>query len=246
MALKLNVARNLDVTVMEFNGRVTLGEGSLVYRKAVREALWAGQRKLALDYGDITYQDSSGNGEMVSAYTIVRNSGGQLVIFDLTKRVHDLLQVTKLFTVFEVFDSLRDALAHFDSTRKLDIVVSERRFFEVSVITIQGSLTKACGASRVTAAIQSAAQSGAESVILLFPQVLDIDRYAADSFIAARRDLQSYSGELVLAGVEQRLLPAISDAGLRDEIPICASVDEALGLFKLAVNHQNFEVSRVR
>src|ERR1035441_5250533 len=53
-----------DVTVMEFNGRVTLGEGSVVLRNAVREVIWAGQRKLALDYGHINYQDSSGNGEM--------------------------------------------------------------------------------------------------------------------------------------------------------------------------------------
>ncbi len=246
MGLRLNIVRKLDVTVMEFNGRVTLGEGSVVYRNAVREAIWAGQRKLALDYGDITYQDSSGNGEMVSAYTTVANSGGQLVIFDVTKRVSDMFQVTRLYKIFPVFDSLKSALAHFDSIRSPEITVSARRFFHVSVITIQGLLTEKFGASRVTASIQSAVDSGAESVILLFPQVLDIDRAAADSLIAARRIVQFHSGELVLAGVEQRLLPAVSDAGLLINVPMYETVDAALGAFKLTVDHQNFEVSRAR
>ncbi len=246
MGLRLNVVRKLDVTVMEFNGRVTLGEGSVVYRNAVREAIWAGQRKLALDYGDITYQDSSGNGEMVSGYTTVANLGGQLVIFDVTKRVSDMFQVTRLYKIFPVFDSLSSALAYFDSRRNPEIIVSERRFFHVSVITIQGALTEKFGASRVTAAIQSAVNSGAESVILLFPQVLDIDRYAADRLIAARRDIQSHSGELLLAGVEQRLLSTISDVALLRDVPMYETVDAALGVFKLTVEHQNFEVSRAR
>jgi anti-sigma B factor antagonist len=156
MALKLHVLRNLDVTVMEFSGRVTLGEGAASYRDAVRDAVWNGHRKLALDYGDISYQDSSGNGELVWAFTIVANSGGELVLFDLTKRVRDLLQITKLYTVFRVFDSRDSALAYFDSTRNPEIQVAEFRYFHVSVLGIEGSLTERYGASRVPAAARTA------------------------------------------------------------------------------------------
>jgi anti-sigma B factor antagonist len=96
-------ARQVDgVTVVDLSGRITLGEGSATLRETVRELLARGQKKILLNLGDVTYIDSSGIGELVSAFTTVTNQGGQLKLLNLTKKVHDLLQITKLYTVFEV------------------------------------------------------------------------------------------------------------------------------------------------
>ena len=246
MALHLNVVRNLDVTIMEWSGRVTLGEASTFYLNALREALWNGHRKLALDYGDITYQDSSGMAAMVSAFTLASNTGGELVLFDLTRKVHDLLQITKLFTVFKVFDSRDSVIAYFDSKRKPDINVTERRFGPVAIFSIEGSFTEGFGASRVTAAIQAALAGGAESAILLFPQVLDIDRAAAEGLQAVGNEIRNRKGELVLSGVEDRLKPAMTQTGTVDGLPAYKTVDEALKRFGLKVDRSKGRIEVVR
>jgi len=94
-------------------GRITLGEGSSTLRDSVREMVSKGQKKILLNLGEVSYIDSSGIGELVSAFTTVTNGGGQLKLLNLTKRVRDLLQITKLYTVFDVHDSEVSAIRSF-------------------------------------------------------------------------------------------------------------------------------------
>jgi anti-sigma B factor antagonist len=101
------------ITIVDLSGRITLGEGSVVLRDLVRDLVTKGQRKILLNLGDVTYIDSSGIGELVSAFTTVRNQGGELKLLNLTKKVHDLLQITKLYTVFDVKDDEATAVAAF-------------------------------------------------------------------------------------------------------------------------------------
>jgi anti-sigma B factor antagonist len=101
------------ITVVDLSGRITLGEGSTVLREAVKDLLAKGQRKILLNLGDVTYIDSSGIGELVSAFTSVRNQGGDLKLLNLTKKVHDLLQITKLYTVFDIKDDEAAAIQAF-------------------------------------------------------------------------------------------------------------------------------------
>ena len=91
-----------DVTIVDFSGKITLGEGSATLRKTIRDLTEGGEKKILLSLYDVDYIDSSGIGELVSAYTTVRNAGGELKLLHLTKRVHDILQITRLFTVFDV------------------------------------------------------------------------------------------------------------------------------------------------
>jgi anti-sigma B factor antagonist len=99
------------VTVVDMSGRITLGEGSVILRDTVRDLLGKGQKKILLNLSDVTYIDSSGIGELVSAFTSVRNQGGELKLLNLTKKVHDLLQITKLYTVFDIRDDEAAAIA---------------------------------------------------------------------------------------------------------------------------------------
>ena len=91
-----------DVAVADFSGKITLGEGSSTLRRTIRELVEQGQRKILLNLSDVGYIDSSGIGELVSAHSTVRRVNGELKILNLTKRVHDILQITRLFTVFDV------------------------------------------------------------------------------------------------------------------------------------------------
>src|SRR5579872_1915468 len=111
--MKTNVRQVNGVTILDCSGRITLGEGSVILRDAVRDLLAKGNKKILLNLGDVTYIDSSGIGEMVSAYTTVRNQGGELKLLNLTKKVHDLLQITKLYTVFDVKDDEAAAVKAF-------------------------------------------------------------------------------------------------------------------------------------
>ncbi len=106
--------RQVDgVTVVDLSGRITLGEGSVVLRDQVRDLLAKGQKRILLNMEEVTYIDSSGIGELVSAFTTVRNQSGELKLLSLTKKVHDLLQITKLYTVFDVKDDEAAAVASF-------------------------------------------------------------------------------------------------------------------------------------
>jgi anti-sigma B factor antagonist len=101
------------VTVVDMSGRITLGEGSVVLRDTIRDLIGKGQKKILLNLGDVTYIDSSGIGELVSAFTAVRREGGELKLLNLTKKVHDLLQITKLYTVFDIKDDEAAAIKAF-------------------------------------------------------------------------------------------------------------------------------------
>src|SRR5207253_10993666 len=97
--------RQIDgVAIVDCSGRITLGEGSITLRDTVRDLLAKGQKKILLNLADVNYIDSSGIGELVSAFTTVRNQGGDLKLLNLTEKVHDLLQITRLYTVFDVKD----------------------------------------------------------------------------------------------------------------------------------------------
>jgi anti-sigma B factor antagonist len=107
-------SRRVDgVTILDLSGRITLGEGSVVLRDQIRDLLSKSEKKILLNLGDVTYIDSSGIGELVSAFTTVRNQGGELKLLNLTKKVHDLLQITKLYTVFDVKDDETSAVKAF-------------------------------------------------------------------------------------------------------------------------------------
>src|SRR6516162_10320109 len=106
--------RQVDgVTIVDLSGRITLGEGSVVLRDTVKDLVGKGQKKILLNLGDVTYIDSSGIGELVSGFTTVTNSGGMLKLLNLNKRVKDLLQITKLYTVFDVHEDEAGAIRSF-------------------------------------------------------------------------------------------------------------------------------------
>ena len=102
-----------DVTILDLSGKITIGEGSVQLREAVRRMLDEGRKKILLNLGDVSYVDSSGIGELVSSYTTTGNNGGQLKLLNQTKKIHDLLTITKLVTVFETHDNEDTAVASF-------------------------------------------------------------------------------------------------------------------------------------
>src|SRR5207244_3499919 len=109
------VTRQVDsVTVFDISGRITLGEGCTQLRELIRSHLSKGSKKMLLNLADVTYIDSSGIVELVSAFTAVSKQGDQLKHLNITKKVHDLLQITKLLTVFDVHDDEAKAIASFE------------------------------------------------------------------------------------------------------------------------------------
>ena len=113
MSVKLNTRQVGDVSVVDVAGRITLGEGSSAFRDLIREMVCKGQKHILLNLGEVSYIDSSGIGELVSGFTTVTNSGGQLKLLNLNKRVKDLLQITKLYTVFDVHEDEAGAIRSF-------------------------------------------------------------------------------------------------------------------------------------
>ncbi len=113
MSMKASTRQVDGVTIVDLSGRITLGEGSVILRDTIKDLLGKGQKKILLNLGDVSYIDSSGIGELVSAFTSVRNQGGELKLLHLTKKVHDLLQITKLYTVFDVKDDEATAIGAF-------------------------------------------------------------------------------------------------------------------------------------
>ena len=110
MTMQLKTRKIDIVNVVDINGKITLGEGNVILRDTIRNLLARGEKKILLNLGDVTYIDSSGIGELVSSFTTTTNQGGQLKLLNLTKKVQDLLQITKLLTVFEVFTNEAEAL----------------------------------------------------------------------------------------------------------------------------------------
>ena len=108
-----------DVVVLDLKGKITLGEGDELLKDKVNSLVNQGRRKILLNFGDVPYVDSAGLGEIVRTYTTVSRQGGSLKLLNLTKRITDLLAITKLLTVFETFDSEGDAVKSFSSSAKV-------------------------------------------------------------------------------------------------------------------------------
>ncbi|HEY4355073.1 MAG TPA: STAS domain-containing protein [Acidobacteriaceae bacterium] len=101
------------VTVLDLSGKITMGEGSGQLRSALTDALSAGSKKILVNLGGVSYVDSSGLGELVGGYTTVKNAGGEMKLLNLSKKVKDLLVITKLLTVFDVSEDEASAIASF-------------------------------------------------------------------------------------------------------------------------------------
>ena len=114
MSMKVSTRQVDGVTILDLSGRITLGEGSVTLRDSIRDLVAKGATKILLNLGNVDYIDSSGVGELVSAFTSVKNAGGELKLLNLTKKVQDLLQITKLYTVFDVRDDEAHAVAAFN------------------------------------------------------------------------------------------------------------------------------------
>jgi anti-sigma B factor antagonist len=111
--MKISARHQGGVTILEPKGKITIGMGDVALRESVREALEAGTRDLLINLADVSTIDSSGIGELVSAYTTVTNRGGNLKLLNLPAKVRDILQITQLVTVFDIFDDEADAIASF-------------------------------------------------------------------------------------------------------------------------------------
>ena len=104
-----------DVTILDLKGRMTMGEGDELLKDKINSLILQGRKKLVLNLGGVPYVDSAGLGEIVRTYTTVSRQGGSLKLVNLTKRITDLLSITKLLTIFDTFDSEADAVRSFTS-----------------------------------------------------------------------------------------------------------------------------------
>ena len=102
-----------DVTILDMDGKITIGEGSVALRTAIRRLLEEGKKKILLNLAKVGYIDSSGIGELVSSYTAINKESGELKLLNLTQKLQDLLTITKLLTVFDVYESEQEALASY-------------------------------------------------------------------------------------------------------------------------------------
>ncbi len=112
---ELNIAERQagDVTVLDMSGKITIGEGSVALRTAIRRLIEEGKKKILLNLAQVGYVDSSGIGELVSSFTTLNREGGQLKLLNLTQKIQDLLAITKLLTVFDTYDEESSALNSF-------------------------------------------------------------------------------------------------------------------------------------
>jgi anti-sigma B factor antagonist len=113
MSAKIGIRHVEGTTVLEVSGRVTLGEGGVTLRDAIQDALNTGATKLIVDMGGVNYMDSSGVGELTAAYTSARNKGCEVKLLHLTRRIDDLMQITKLATIFDIYSNEQQALSSF-------------------------------------------------------------------------------------------------------------------------------------
>lgn len=113
MSLKLSVRNVEGVTVLDLSGRVTMGEAAGSLRDAIKDLVGKEQKDLLLNMADVTYIDSSGLGELVGAFATVSNRGGRLKLLNLQKRVHELMQLTKLYSVFDIYEDEASAIRGF-------------------------------------------------------------------------------------------------------------------------------------
>ena len=113
--MQIDEHANGNVTILKLKGEMRVGEGQALLKDKVRSLLHQGRKNVLVDLAGVTYIDSSGIGELASAYTTVTRDGGKIKLLNLTKRVRDLLAITKLLTVFDAYDAEQDALRSFSS-----------------------------------------------------------------------------------------------------------------------------------
>ena len=110
MSLDINTRETAEAVILDLSGRITLGEPLAELRDSIREALAGDRKSILLNLADVSYIDSSGLGQLISSYATTTSRGGQMKLLNLQKRVNDLMQVTKLLTVFETYTSEEAAL----------------------------------------------------------------------------------------------------------------------------------------
>jgi len=113
MAMKIVERQVKDVAILDLNGKIQIGEGDEALRNAVARLVQAGKKKILLNLAEVPYVDSAGLGEIVRCYTTVSREGGRLKLINLTKKLQDLLAITKLLTVFETYDNEADGVKSF-------------------------------------------------------------------------------------------------------------------------------------
>ena len=113
MSVKLTTHQKGDVIIVDSSGKLTMGEGTSALRTKIQELVESGSRRIVLNMADVSYMDSSGLGELIAAHTTVTRAGGAIKLLNLAKRVHDLLKLTKLYTVFETFEDETSAVDSF-------------------------------------------------------------------------------------------------------------------------------------
>ena len=111
--LNINERQAGDVTILDMSGKITIGEGSVALRTAIRRLLEEGKKRILLNLAGVSYIDSSGIGELVSSFTAINKEGGNLKLLNLTQKIKDLLTITKLLTVLDVYDTEAQALNSF-------------------------------------------------------------------------------------------------------------------------------------
>jgi anti-sigma B factor antagonist len=116
MALTIKTRQVGNVTIVDLNGKITLGENTGILRDELRSLLSQGKKQIVLNMADVTYVDSAGLGELVGAYTTATNQGGSVKLLNLQGKMKDLMQITKLHTIFPAFDSEQSALSSFSAT----------------------------------------------------------------------------------------------------------------------------------
>ena len=121
MSVKLTTHKKGDVIIVDVSGRLTLGESTSALRTMMRELVEGGSRRIVLNMAEVTYIDSSGIGELVAAYTTIATAGGAVKLLNLAKRVHELLYITKLYTVFESFEDEASAIGSFSVAKPAEL-----------------------------------------------------------------------------------------------------------------------------
>ena len=142
MSMELTTRENGDVIIVDTIGQLTLGEGTSALRGKMRELVDGVSRRILLNLAGVTYMDSSGLGELVAAYTTVTAAGGQVKLLNLAKHAHDLLEITKLYAIFETFEDEASALASFPASRPTDLQVRWARFMRrIAMRSLKGKGT---------------------------------------------------------------------------------------------------------
>ena len=115
MSTQAHVRHSANVAVVDLSGRITLGEGCGLVRGTIKDLVTAGHKDILLNLQNVSYIDSAGLGELVGSYATVSNQGGRIKLLNVEGKVHDLLQVTKLYTVFATFSDEAEALRSYDA-----------------------------------------------------------------------------------------------------------------------------------